>query len=113
MYNLRYHLVTICSIFLALAIGLLLGAAIAGSDLVRDTSQGLVDSLLEEFNDITQENNELTNQIEVERPLTQQLLGYWQDGQWRRAGDHNGQGSGVRSYRCDDNGIVAAGYTCG
>ncbi len=81
MYNLRYHLVTICSIFLALAIGLLLGAAIAGSDLVRDTSQGLVDSLLEEFNDITQENNELTKQIEVERPLTQQLLGYWQDGQ--------------------------------
>ncbi|NLG10436.1 MAG: copper transporter, partial [Coriobacteriaceae bacterium] len=80
MYNLRYHLVTICSIFLALAIGLLLGAAISGSNLVRDTSQGLVDSLLEQFNEITKENSDLSKRLAVEQPLTQQLLGTWQDG---------------------------------
>jgi hypothetical protein len=80
MYNFRYHLVTICSIFLALAIGLLLGAAITGSNLVRDTSQGLVDSLLEQFNEITNENTKLSQQLEIERPLAQQLLGSWQVG---------------------------------
>lgn len=78
MYNLRYHLATICAIFLALALGLLLGAVIAGSDLVRDTSEDLVESLRQEFTAITEENRSLTEKYTVESAFSEQLLTTWQ-----------------------------------
>jgi hypothetical protein len=80
MYNFRYHLITIVAIFAALALGLLLGVAITGSDLVRDASSNLAESLTEQFDELRSQNEELSSQLEVESLLGSQLLGDWQSG---------------------------------
>jgi len=78
MYNFRYHLVTIVSIFAALVIGLLLGVAITGSELVQNASDDLVDDLLEQFNQLSSENVQLNSDLQVERSLDSQLFNHWQ-----------------------------------
>jgi len=78
MYNYRYHLVTIVSIFAALIIGLLLGVALTGSDLVRDASSNLAKSLTEQFDELHAKNQSLSTQLEREALFSSQLLAGWQ-----------------------------------
>jgi hypothetical protein len=78
MYNFRYHLVTIVAIFAALALGLLLGVAITGSDLVRDASSNLAESLVDQFDELNKTNDTLSEQLETEQLLSAELLGGWQ-----------------------------------
>ncbi len=78
MYNFRYHLVTIVSIFAALVIGLLLGVALTGSDLVRDASSNLAKSLTEEFDELNTENDALTEDLQIENAFSEDLLNVWQ-----------------------------------
>lgn len=78
MYNFRYHLITIVAIFAALALGLLLGVAITGSDLVKDASTNLAESLTQQFDELNATNDELTGQLDVERLLSTQLFAGWQ-----------------------------------
>ena len=78
MYNFRYHLVTIVSIFAALAVGLLLGVALTGSDLVRDASSNLAQSLTEQFDELNAANRELSDQLEEEQLFANQLSTGWQ-----------------------------------
>jgi hypothetical protein len=78
MYNFRYHLVTIISIFAALALGLLLGVAITGSDLVRDASSNLAQSLAEHFDELNKENETLNDQLQVRELLSDELFSAWQ-----------------------------------
>jgi hypothetical protein len=78
MYNFRYHLVTIISIFAALVIGLLLGVTITGSDLVRDASSNLAQSLVENFDELNQENETLSDQLQVRELLSDELFSAWQ-----------------------------------
>jgi hypothetical protein len=80
MYNFRYHLVTIVSIFLALAVGLLIGAAITGSDLVRSTSNDMLEDVLGRFSELETENAQLTEDLAFETPFGAQMLRGWQDG---------------------------------
>ncbi|MCL1890500.1 MAG: copper transporter [Coriobacteriia bacterium] len=63
MYNFRYHLITIVSIFVSLLIGLLLGAAITGSDLVKDTQANMVKDLESRFSEFMNQNDDLTTQL--------------------------------------------------
>lgn len=78
MYNFRYHLVTIVSIFAALALGLLLGVALTGSDLVRDASNNLAQSLSDQFDSLNATNKELSNQLDQEQLFASQLVNDWQ-----------------------------------
>jgi hypothetical protein len=78
MYNFRYHLVTIVSIFAALVLGLLLGVAITGSDLVKDASNNLAESLTRQFDDLNSTNKSLNSQLEAEQRFTKELLSGWQ-----------------------------------
>jgi hypothetical protein len=78
MYNFRYHLVTIVSIFAALALGLLLGVAITGSDLVRDVSDNLAESLTTQFDELNASNEALSDQLQLEQLLADELLSGWQ-----------------------------------
>ena len=79
MYNFRYHLVTIISIFAALALGLLLGVALTGSDLVRDASSNLAQSLTAQFDELNATNRQLTEDLEQERQFSSQLAAGWQN----------------------------------
>jgi len=78
MYNYRYHLVTIISIFAALVIGLLLGVALTGSDLVRDASSNLAKSLTEQFDELHERNQTLFAQLEKEKLFSAQLSAGWE-----------------------------------
>jgi hypothetical protein len=78
MYNFRYHLVTIVSIFAALVLGLLLGVAITGSDLVKSASNSLAESLTQQFDELNSTNRSLNSQLEAEQRFTKELLSGWQ-----------------------------------
>ncbi len=80
MYSFKYHLVTICAVFLALAVGLLLGAAIGGSGLLSTTTSELVDSLSERFSYLDSENSALSMENSVYSSLTDVLIDEWDDG---------------------------------
>ena len=77
MYNFRYHLVTICSIFIALALGLLLGAAIAASELAQSTSEGMVESVLSRYETLVDENAEMEKELQDNSSLAGALTTSW------------------------------------
>jgi hypothetical protein len=77
MYSFRYHLATICSIFLALAVGLLLGASITSSQLFTDTTSDTIQSLREEFDEIIATNQTLKSELAQTDDLTASLLSAW------------------------------------
>ncbi len=77
MYSFRYHLVTICAIFVALALGLLVGAAIASSSLVRSTSDDMVESMMSRYETLVDENARLGQELESNSALAADLTGYW------------------------------------
>lgn len=77
MHSFRYHLVTICSVFVALALGLLLGAAIASSELVQQTSDGMVDDVMSRYDALVSENATLEQAVDDNEGLAQSLTGAW------------------------------------
>ncbi len=77
MYNFRYHLITIVSIFVSLALGLLLGAAIASSDLAQSTTDDMIDSLLSRYDTLTQTNTRLEQEAQDNLALAAMLRGPW------------------------------------
>ncbi len=79
MYSFKYHLVTICAVFLALAIGLLLGAAIGGSGLLTTTTSDLVDSLFDRYSNLSTQNSELSLQSEQYQSLSGAFVDKWDD----------------------------------
>jgi hypothetical protein len=81
MYSFRYHLATICSVFLALAVGLLLGASIASSEIFKDTTSNAIQSLREEFDGIMTANQTLKTELKQTENLTSDLLGAWSTNQ--------------------------------
>ena len=78
MYSFRYHLATICAVFLALAIGLLLGASIASSKAFEDTTTQAVESLRTEFDGVISQNTKLSAQLESSDALSADLLSQWE-----------------------------------
>lgn len=77
MYNLRYHLITVVSIFLALAIGLLMGAAIGGSETLRQTSSSMVENLRTDYNKVVAERDELTGKMSKQTKFTSDFVNAW------------------------------------
>ncbi len=80
MYSFKYHLVTICAVFLALAVGLLLGAAIGGSGLLTTTTSDLVDSLFDRYSNLSTQNSELELESSQYQALSGDFVDKWDDG---------------------------------
>ncbi len=80
MYSFKYHLVTICAVFLALAVGLLLGAAIGGSGFLNSTTSDLVDSLSSRFSTLSNQNQELDQKYQQYSSLSGSFVNQWQQG---------------------------------
>lgn len=72
MYNLRYHIVTIVSVFSALAIGLILGGLIVNKAPI--TSGGIVTDLKSEFSTLRSENKALTEDISSYEVFSKDLV---------------------------------------
>ncbi len=81
MYSFKYHLLTICGVFLALAIGLLLGAAIGGSGLLNTTTTELVEALSQRFTNLDTQNTELSLENEQYSALSASFVDQWDDEQ--------------------------------
>jgi len=79
MYSFKYHLVSLCAVFLALAVGMLLGAAVGGSELLSNTTTDMVESLTEKFAGMTEENE----QLELSGRQNASLAGAYVD-QWQQ-----------------------------
>lgn len=67
MYNLRYHLASLVAVFIALAIGLLLGTIVAERGVLDEQGVALVQGLQERFDEISAENSELQVGLERDR----------------------------------------------
>lgn len=67
MYNLRYHVASLVAVFLALAVGLLLGTLVAERGMITDQSSALVAGLQERFDEISAANDELRVGLEQDR----------------------------------------------
>ena len=64
MYNLRYHLASLVSIFIALAIGIVLGGLIVDNSSAFDTA-ALIEDLRTEYNDLRAENTALASELDA------------------------------------------------
>jgi hypothetical protein len=79
VYSFRYHLITLCSVFVALALGLLLGAAIASSDLAQSTTDDMVESMLSRYETLVDDNGRLKLQAEDNATLASTFIGPWSE----------------------------------
>lgn len=80
MYGFRYHLITVVAIFMALAVGLLLGVALVRSDAPVAATDSMVSSLQQSFDTISGENSRLSQELSQADSLSQALLEEWADG---------------------------------
>lgn len=63
MFDIRYHITSLIAVFLALAMGILLGTIIVDKGLLVKQKEALVERLEKEFNQIKKENSTLGSQL--------------------------------------------------
>lgn len=79
MYNLRYHIASLVSVFLALALGLVLGGLAVGRGMLDRQEGALVEGLQKEFAQLRDENRDLAGENELMRDLSDELVGSWSE----------------------------------
>lgn len=77
MYNLRYHIASLVSVFLALALGLVLGGLIVQRGTFGSGTQGLIEGLQQEFASLREENQALTTENEQLAAFTADFVDAW------------------------------------
>src|SRR5919108_5578534 len=70
-YSARYHAASLAAVFLALAIGILIGVGL-GNKIVRSTTRGLEHSLKSDLADTRSRNETLQAQLNQERDFSEQ-----------------------------------------
>lgn len=71
MYNLRYHIASLVAVFLALAVGLLLGSVVAERGMITEQAASLVNDLERRFDEISATNEQLSAGLERDRSFAQ------------------------------------------
>jgi hypothetical protein len=77
MYNLRYHIASLVSVFLALALGLVLGGLIVQRGTFGSGTEGLIEGLQQEFISLREANDALENENEQLTALTTAFVDGW------------------------------------
>lgn len=80
MYNLRYHIASLVAVFLALAIGLLLGSVVVDRGVLDAQRGAIVKSLKEDYESLSAANREQSADIERLRAFTSQATPVLVDG---------------------------------
>ncbi len=110
MYNLRYHIASLVSVFLALALGLVLGGLIVERSGVSKQPKAIVESLRKEFADLRDENTTLTDENEQLASLSGGFVDVWSEGRLAERSivvvSNAGRGDGLSAAR---QAIVEAG----
>lgn len=73
MYNIRYHLVSLVSVFIALALGLVLGSVVAERGYLDEQQSALIDSLRKDFGELRADNEALVAESERMSGFSQSL----------------------------------------
>lgn len=81
MYNLRYHIASLVSVFFALAVGLLLGSVVVERGVLDRQRTSLVQSLEKEFKSIKGENNTLRSDRDLNRSFSVDAVRVLVDGE--------------------------------
>lgn len=77
MYNLRYHITSLVSVFLALALGLVLGGLIVEQGTFERQQGALVEGLQQEFADLREANRELSTENTQLDALSADFIDAW------------------------------------
>jgi len=77
MFNLRYHIASLVAVFLALAIGLVLGGLVVRQGVFDQQQRALVSSLQSEFNSLKRQNTSLQNSLSLESSYAKQMTDEW------------------------------------
>ncbi len=74
MFDMRYHIASLVSVFLALTVGLLLGTLIVDQGLLADQQEALFRSIRADVNKINERNRELQTEVTDLRDFQKQVL---------------------------------------
>lgn len=77
MYNLRYHIASLVAVFLALAIGLILGGLVVRGGGLDSQQQALVSSLRSEYNKLKTGNTALKSTLALESGYAKLMTDSW------------------------------------
>ncbi len=77
MYNLRYHIASLVGVFLALALGLVLGGLVVQSGGLESQQDALVEGLRKEFTSLRSENADLTEQNDLLSAFSADMTDLW------------------------------------
>lgn len=77
MYNFRYHIASLVAVFLALALGLVLGGLVVQQGGFESQQKALVASLQKDFNGLKKESSALKTALSVEQRYSAQMTGAW------------------------------------
>lgn len=80
MYNLRYHIASLVGVFLALALGLILGGLVVQGGTVDRQQGALVQGLQEEYKQLRTENRELTGENQLLAAYSARVTDEWTSG---------------------------------
>jgi Copper transport outer membrane protein, MctB len=72
-YSSRYHVASLAAVFIALAVGILIGAAL-GSDVITGTAENLEADLSEDLDRVRGENADLREELEFERGFSADIV---------------------------------------
>lgn len=67
--NMKFYVISIAAIFLALGIGIYIGFILDSQDLIVEQRQGIVSEIEERFNFLSDENKELRESLELEKTI--------------------------------------------
>lgn len=74
MYNVRYHIASLVAVFLALALGLVLGGIVGQSGVITKQRSALVQGLRDDFKKLSEENKTLKSDLGAQEQLSEALL---------------------------------------
>ncbi len=80
MYNLRYHLASLVAVFLALALGLVLGGLVVGQGTMDSQQRAIVSGLQRDFSRLNDDNQRLSAEINLQRTYSSQMTDTWVEG---------------------------------
>ena len=80
MYNLRYHIASLAAVFLALALGLVLGGLVVQQGSFSQQQRSIVAGLQRDFRRLTDQNADLRSDLSFERGYSGEMTDAWLTG---------------------------------
>ena len=80
MYNIRYHIASLVAVFLALALGLVLGGLVVRQGGFDKQQSAIVSGLQKDFSRLKKQNSTLKSGLAFEKAYASQMTGSWSAG---------------------------------